>query len=106
MLECASLEMAKRTLVRVEFGVLGAADVAPDGQAREVADRAARDEGAAGRSRAGPRCRREGQGLVLGDDDATGLQPTRAVESRTRHHHVKEQRVLRGRVGDEGQEAR
>ncbi len=92
--------------VRRDVGSVGPSDVASDGEAREVAHGAARDEGST-RARGHPRALgQERERLVLGLDDAGRLEPAGAVEPRTGHDHVEEQRVLGGGVGDEGEEAR
>ena len=75
-------------LVGSELGPLGAPDVAPDGEAREIAHRTPRDEGAA-RARGHTRLvGEELERLVLQHHGARGLEPTRTVQSRARHHHV------------------
>ena len=92
--------------VRRDLGAIAASDVASDGEAREVAHRATRDECAARALGHSGALGEEGQGLVLGLDDAGRLEPAGAVEPRAGHDHVEKQRVLGGGVGDEGEESR
>ena len=106
MLECASAEMAKRRSWGLRFGCLARADVASDGEAREVADRAARRRRRRPSPRACPATLGEvRERLVLGDDDAARLQPARAVQTRAGDDHVEEQRVLGRGVRNEGEKA-
>ena len=74
-----------------KVGPLGTTHVASDSETREVAERAARDEGAAGPLGHAGQVREELEGQILGDDDAARLQPAGAVETGAGDHHVEEQ---------------
>ena len=75
-------------------------------QRRQVADRAARHEHAAGRRRQPGQVGDPAQRLVLGVDRAGALEPRSAVDARRPDDHVEGRRRLGRRVRDEGQVAR
>jgi hypothetical protein len=90
--------------VRGDVRSTTATHVAANGEAREVAHGSARHKRAARSCGHARETGNELQGLILGHHDAGGFEPTGAVKSGARDHHVEEQGILGGGVGNKREE--